>query len=114
MFVEKVFFIMEIIDILYNYDFSKQWCLFFEYIVFKGVNDLFIYVKEIVKFLCGIECCVNLIWFYVIFNVDLEGVDMEIMVVFCDYLMQYGVFVMICVLRGEDIFVVCGMLFMVK
>ena len=40
---EKAFSITEIIDILHNYDFSKQRRLSFEYIVFKGVNDSLIY-----------------------------------------------------------------------
>ena len=101
---EKAFSITEIIDILHNYDFSKQRRLSFEYIVFKGVNDSLIYAKEIVKLLRGIECRVNLIRFHAIPNVDLEGVDMETMVAFRDYLTQHGVFATIRASRGEDIF----------
>ena len=67
---EKAFSITEIIDILHNYDFSKQRRLSFEYIVFKGVNDSLIYAKEIVKLLRGIECRVNLIRFHDIPDVD--------------------------------------------
>ena len=89
---EKAFSITEIIDILHNYDFSKQRRLSFEYIVFKGVNDSLIYAKEIVKLLRGIECRVNLIRFHAIPDVDLEGVDMEAMTTFRDYLTQHGVF----------------------
>ena len=107
---EKAFSITEIIDILHNYDFSKQRRLSFEYIVFKGVNDSLIYAKEIVKLLRGIECRVNLIRFHAIPNVDLEGVDMETMVAFRDYLTQHGVFATIRASRGEDIFAACGML----
>ena len=107
---EKAFSMTEIIDILHNYDFSKQRRLSFEYIVFKGVNDSLIYAKEIVKLLRGIECRVNLIRFHAIPNVDLEGVDMETMVAFRDYLTQHGVFATIRASRGEDIFAACGML----
>lgn len=107
---EKAFSITEIIDILHNYDFSKQRRLSFEYIVFKGVNDSLIYAKEIVKLLRGIECRVNLIRFHAIPNVGLEGVDMETMVAFRDYLTQHGVFATIRASRGEDIFAACGML----
>ena len=107
---EKAFSITEIIDILHNYDFSKQRRLSFEYIVFKEVNDSLIYAKEIVKLLRGIECRVNLIRFHAIPNVDLEGVDMETMVAFRDYLTQHGVFATIRASRGEDIFAACGML----
>lgn len=107
---EKAFSIIDIVDILRNYDFSKQRRLSFEYIVFKGVNDSLIYAKEIVKLLRGIECRINLIRFHAIPGVDLEGADLETMTVFRDYLTQHGVFATIRASRGEDIFAACGML----
>lgn len=107
---EKAFSIAEVVDILRQYDFSKQRRLSFEYIVFKGVNDSLIYAKEIVKMLRGIECRINLIRFHAIPNVDLEGTDMDAMVAFRDYLTQHGVFATIRASRGEDIFAACGML----
>lgn len=107
---EKAFSITEIVDVLRRYDFSKQRRLSFEYIVFQGVNDSLVYAKEIVKLLRGIECRMNLIRFHAIPNVDLEGVDMEAMVAFRDYLTQHGVFATIRASRGEDIFAACGML----
>ena len=107
---EKAFSITEMVEILRRYDFSKQRRLSFEYIVFKGVNDSLIYAKEIVKLLRGIECRVNLIRFHAIPDVDLEGVDMEAMTTFRDYLTQHGVFATIRASRGEDIFAACGML----
>ena len=60
---ERAFSITEIVDILRNYDFSKQRRLSFEYIVFKDVNDSLVYAKEIVKLLRGIDCRINLIRF---------------------------------------------------
>ena len=107
---EKAFSIMEIIEILKRYDFSKQRRLSFEYIVFKGVNDSLIYAKELVKILKGLDCRMNLIRFHAIPNVDLEGTDMDSMVQFRDYLTQHGVFATIRASRGEDIFAACGML----
>lgn len=107
---EKAFSVLEIIDVLRNYDFSKQRRLSFEYIVFKGVNDSLVYAKEIVKLLRGIECRINLIRFHAIPDVDLEGTDMDTMVAFRDYLTQHGVFATIRASRGEDIFAACGML----
>ena len=79
---ERAFSITEIVDILRNYDFSKQRRLSFEYIVFKDVNDSLVYAKEIVKLLRGIDCRINLIRFHAIPNVNLEGTDMETMVAF--------------------------------
>ena len=107
---EKSFSITEIVDLLRNYDFGKQRRLSFEYIVFKGVNDSLIYAKELLKLLRGIDCRVNLIRFHTIPGVDLEGADMETMIVFRDYLTSHGLFTTIRVSRGEDIFAACGML----
>ena len=44
---EKAFSITEMVELLKNYDFSKQRRLSFEYIVFKGLNDSQIYAKEL-------------------------------------------------------------------
>ena len=107
---ERAFSITEIVDLLKNYDFSKQRRLSFEYIVFKGVNDSLIYAKELVKLLRGVDCRINLIRFHAIPGVDLEGTDMEAMVTFRDYLTSHGVFSTIRASRGEDIFAACGML----
>lgn len=107
---EKAFSMTEILEILRRYDFSKQRRLSFEYIVFKGVNDTALYAKELVKVLRGLDCRVNLIRFHAIPNVDLEGVDMDSMLAFRDYLTQHGVFATIRASRGEDIFAACGML----
>ena len=107
---EHAFSITEIVDLLKNYDFSKQRRLSFEYIVFKGVNDSWIYAKELVKLLRGVDCRINLIRFHAIPGVDLEGTDMEAMVTFRDYLTSHGVFSTIRASRGEDIFAACGML----
>lgn len=107
---ERAFSIKEMVDLLKNYDFSKQRRLSFEYIVFKGVNDSLIYAKELLKLLRGLDCRVNLIRFHAIPGVDLEGAGMETMTSFRDYLTSHGLFTTIRASRGEDIFVACGML----
>ena len=107
---EKAYSITEMVDLLRNYDFSKQRRLSFEYIVFKGVNDSMLYAKELLKLLRGLDCRVNIIRFHAIPNVDLEGVDMDSMVKFRDYLTSHGLFTTIRASRGEDIFAACGML----
>ena len=107
---EKAYSITEMVDLLRNYDFSKQRRLSFEYIVFKGVNDSMLYAKELLKLLRGLDCRVNLIRFHAIPNVDLEGVDMDAMVKFRDSLTSHGLFTTIRASRGEDIFAACGML----
>ncbi|WP_418986785.1 23S rRNA (adenine(2503)-C(2))-methyltransferase RlmN [Bacteroides heparinolyticus] len=107
---EKAFSITEIVELLRNYDFSKQRRLSFEYIVFKGVNDSLTYAKELLKLLRGVDCRINLIRFHAIPGVDLEGTDMETMTAFRDYLTSHGLFTTIRSSRGEDIFAACGML----
>lgn len=107
---ERAFSITEIVDLLKNYDFSKQRRLSFEYIVFKGINDSLLYAKELVKLLRGLDCRINLIRFHAIPGVNLEGADMETMTAFRDYLTSHGLFSTIRASRGEDIFAACGML----
>ena len=98
------------VELLKNYDFSKQRRLSFEYIVFKGVNDSLLYAKELLKLLRGLDCRINLIRFHAIPGVNLEGADMETMIAFRDYLTSHGLFTTIRASRGEDIFAACGML----
>ena len=50
---EKAFSMTEMVELLKNYDFSKQRRLSFEYIVFKGLNDSQIYAREQLKLLRG-------------------------------------------------------------
>ena len=107
---ERAFSVTEMVELLKNYDFSKQRRLSFEYIVFKGVNDSLLYAKELVKLLRGLDCRMNLIRFHAIPDVDLEGADMDAMTVFRDYLTSHGLFSTIRSSRGEDIFAACGML----
>lgn len=107
---ERAYSITDVVDLLRNYDFSKQRRLSFEYIVFKGVNDSLIYAKELVKLLRGLDCRINLIRFHAIPDVDLDGADMDTMVKFRDYLTSHGLFSTIRASRGEDIFAACGML----
>ncbi|MGN0310273.1 MAG: 23S rRNA (adenine(2503)-C(2))-methyltransferase RlmN, partial [Bacteroides sp.] len=107
---EKAFSIVEIVDLLRGYDFSKQRRLSFEYILFKGVNDSIAHAKELLKLLRGLDCRINLIRFHAIPNVDLQGCEMEQMVAFRDYLTSRGLFTTIRASRGEDIYAACGML----
>lgn len=107
---ERAYSIVEMVDLLHNYDFRKQRRLSFEYIMFKEVNDSPVYAKELVRLLRGLDCRINLIRFHSIPNVNLEGSSMNTMIAFRDYLTEHGVFTTIRASRGEDIFAACGML----
>jgi 23S rRNA (adenine2503-C2)-methyltransferase len=111
---EKAFPIVEVMNLLKQYDWSKQRRLSFEYIMFNKLNDSIPFAKELVRLLDGIDCRVNLIRFHAIPDVDLKTSDNETMVKFRDYLTYKGVTCTIRSSRGEDIFAACGMLANVK
>ena len=111
---EKAFPITGVMDLLRQYDWTKQRRLSFEYIMFDNFNDSLIHAKELAQMLRGVECRVNLIRFHAIPNVDLKTSTKEKMEAFRDYLTKKGVTSTIRASRGEDIFAACGMLSTMK
>lgn len=107
---EKAFPLSGVLDLLKQYDWSKQRRLSFEYIMFKDFNDSIAHAKELFKILNGLDCRVNLIRFHAIPNVDLVTSTNETMVQFRDFLTRKGLMCTIRSSRGEDIFAACGML----
>lgn len=107
---EKAFPLSGVLDLLKQYDWSKQRRLSFEYIMFKDFNDSIVHAKELFRILNGLDCRVNLIRFHAIPNVDLVTSSNETMVQFRDFLTRKGLMCTIRSSRGEDIFAACGML----
>lgn len=107
---EKAFPLSGVLDLLKQYDWSKQRRLSFEYIMFKDFNDSIVHAKELFKILNGLDCRVNLIRFHAIPNVDLVTSSNETMIQFRDFLTRKGLMCTIRSSRGEDIFAACGML----
>lgn len=107
---ERGMSILEVVDLLSNYDFSHQRRLSFEYIVFGGVNDSMAHAQAIVNLLKGLDCRINLIRFHQIPNVPLHGADEKTMERLRDYLTQHGIFTTIRASRGQDIYAACGLL----
>ena len=107
---ERIYSMTEILDLLREYDFSGQRRLSFEYILFKGINDSMADARRLARMLDGLHCRVNLIRFHRIPDADLDGVDMEQMTAFRDFLTQRGIFTTIRASRGEDVMAACGML----
>lgn len=112
--VEKAFPIQGVIDLLREYDWTKQRRLSFEYIMFDNFNDSLVHAKELVQMLKGLPCRVNLIRFHAIPNVNLKTSTKDKMEVFRDYLTSKGLTSTIRSSRGEDIFAACGMLSTMK
>ena len=107
---ERQMSIVEVVDLLKQYDFTHQRRCSFEYICFAGLNDTTTHAREIVRLLQGLECRVNLIRFHEIPDVDLPGADEKRMESLRDYLTKHGVFTTIRASRGQDIFAACGLL----
>ncbi|WP_036930430.1 23S rRNA (adenine(2503)-C(2))-methyltransferase RlmN [Prevotella sp. 10(H)] len=107
---EKAFPIAGVIDLVRQYDWTKQRRLSFEYIMFDNFNDSLLHAKGLAQMLRGIECRVNLIRFHAIPGVDLKSSTKEKMEAFRDYLTSKGITSTIRSSRGEDIFAACGML----
>lgn len=107
---EKGMSIVEVVNLLKQYDFSHQRRLTFEYTVFAGVNDTQTHLKAIVKLLRGLPCRINLIRFHQIPDVELRGADDAQMQRVCDYLNRNGITTTIRASRGQDIYAACGLL----
>ena len=108
--VEKTYLAEKIIKLIKQYDFSHQRRISFEYILFGGLNDDRRHARDLVHFLSGIPCRVNLIKYHPISGVDLPETNIENMIPFRDYLSSQGIISTIRSSRGEDISAACGML----
>lgn len=112
--VEKAWPATQIIELVRQYDFSRQRHLTFEYIIFKGLNDTPQHARKLINLLSGLTCKVNLIRFHAIPDVELCTSDEDSMIRFRDQLNRHGVTATIRASRGEDIFAACGMLSTLK
>ncbi len=108
--IEKAAPAASVIEMLRDYDWSKQRRLSFEYIMFDGVNDSLLYARELVKLLGGLDCRINLIRYHIIPKSKLRPSTEANMIRFRDFLTAKGFICTIRASRGEDIFAACGML----
>jgi 23S rRNA (adenine2503-C2)-methyltransferase len=107
---EKAWPIQNTIELLKQYDFSKQRRLSFEYILFKGLNDTPAHAKALIALLKGLDCRVNLIRFHAIPDTPFLTTDEMAVRNFCEYLNSKGLRTTIRKSRGEDIQAACGLL----
>lgn len=108
--VEKAYPIVEVMDMLRDYDFAHQRRLSVEYIMWQGFNDDLRHADALVRLLRGTNARVNLIRFHAIPGVELKTTNENAMIAFRDHLNSKGVTATIRVSRGEDIMAACGML----
>lgn len=102
--------IIDVLDVIRQYDFSGQRRVSFEYIVFDNLNDSVQHADELGRILRGIPCRLNLIPFHQIPNVPLRPTTRERMEAFKARLERLGYTTTIRTSRGEDISAACGML----
>jgi len=108
--VQIAYPIAEVVDEIRKWDFSGQRRVSFEYILFKGLNDTPIHVKELARLLNGIKCRINLIRFHPVPGTPLVSPDEETITHFKNQLNDKGIFTSIRASRGQDIYAACGLL----
>jgi 23S rRNA (adenine2503-C2)-methyltransferase len=108
--VQLAYPIREVVDEIRKWDFSGQRRVSFEYILFKGLNDTSLHVKELSRLLHGIKCRINLIRFHPVPGTPLESPDDEAILHFKNQLNDKGIFTSVRASRGQDIYAACGLL----
>ncbi|MEI7421964.1 MAG: 23S rRNA (adenine(2503)-C(2))-methyltransferase RlmN [Prolixibacteraceae bacterium] len=108
--VQIAYPIREVIEEIKKWDFSGQRRVSFEYILFNGLNDTPLHVKELARLLNGIKCRINLIRFHPVPGTPLVSPDEEAILHFKNQLNDKGIFTSIRASRGQDIYAACGLL----
>lgn len=108
--VQVAYPIEEVIQEIKNYDFGRQRRISFEYILFEGLNDSALHVKELARLLDGLKCRINLIRFHPVPGTPLKSPGEETIQHFKEMLNKKGILTTIRASRGRDIYAACGLL----
>jgi len=108
--VQIAYPIADVVHEIKGWDFGRQRRVSFEYIMFKGLNDTPIHIRELAKLLSGIRCRINLIRFHPVPGTPLESPDEETINNFRDHLNAKDIITTIRASRGQDIYAACGLL----
>jgi len=108
--VQRTNTVKEVLDIIRNFDFNSQRRVSFEYILFKGLNDTPLHIKELAKILNGIKCRINLIRFHPIPGSEFQSPNLGATINFKEALNAKGILTTIRASRGVDIQAACGLL----
>jgi 23S rRNA (adenine2503-C2)-methyltransferase len=108
--VQIAYPIREVVEEIKKWDFSGQRRVSFEYILFKGLNDTALHVKELSRLLNGIKCRINLIRFHPVPGTPLVSPDEDTILHFKNQLNDKGIFTSVRASRGQDIYAACGLL----
>ena len=108
--VQIAYPIADVVNEIRGWDFGRQRRVSFEYILFKGLNDTPLHIRELVKLLSGIRCRINLIRFHPVPGTPLESPDEEAINNFRDQLNDKDIIATVRASRGQDIYAACGLL----
>lgn len=108
--IQKTNSVKDILNVIKSFDFNSQRRVSFEYILFKGLNDSPLHIKELAKILNGIKCRINIIRFHPIPGSSYESPDIESTIRFKEKLNDKGILTTIRASRGQDIQAACGLL----
>lgn len=108
--VQAAYPIADVLREVKTWDFNHQRRVSFEYIVFNGLNDTYMHVRELTRLLNGLRCRINLIRFHAIPDSGLPGSNEDSLAEFKDLLNEKGILTTIRASRGEDIDAACGLL----
>jgi 23S rRNA (adenine2503-C2)-methyltransferase len=108
--VQRTNSVKDVLNVIRSADINSQRRISFEYILFKGLNDSPLHIKELAKILNGIKCRINIIRFHPIPDSSFVSPDMEATIRFKEKLNDKGILTTIRSSRGEDIQAACGLL----
>ena len=108
--IQRTNSVKDVLDRIRSFDFNRQRRVSFEYILFKGINDTPLHIKELSRILNGIRCRINLIRFHAIPGSPFESPGPEETISFREKLNARGILTTIRASRGEDIQAACGLL----
>ena len=108
--IQRTNLVTDVLNAIKSFDFNSQRRVSFEYILFKGLNDSPLHIKELARILNGIKCRINIIRFHPIPGSPYESPDNESTIRFKEKLNDKGILTTIRASRGEDIQAACGLL----
>ncbi len=108
--IQRTNTVKEVLDIIKNFEINNQRRVSFEYILFKGMNDTPLHIKELARILNGIKCRINIIRFHPIPGSQFLSPDIGETIKFKEALNAKGILTTIRASRGVDINAACGLL----
>lgn len=108
--IQRTNSVKEVLDVIRSFDFTSQRRVSFEYILFRGLNDTPLHIKELARILNGIKCRINIIRFHAIPGSPYVSPDEKATIAFKEKLNAKGILTTVRASRGEDIQAACGLL----